>query len=158
MAREIHRTSFVVWVLVLAAALLSAPILASGSMAAETGTLKLMVWGCRASGWLSNAAVSVSIIRPGSGQVDSDSGTTNGAGYVEFTFESLEGGDEAHVTVTPSGQASDSHHVYYWVVPEGRTEGSWALDTLVDSGCADDWYDQEAGIFKCAYQLADPDE
>jgi hypothetical protein len=153
MASRLNRTVSLVSILTLTAALLGAPMFSSNSEAASTGTLKLKVWGCRASGWISNAAVGVVIIRPGSGQVDSDSGYTNSTGYVEFTFDSLEDGDEAHVTVTPSGGEADGSHVYHWIGPQGRTAGYWDLDTLIDSLCADDWYDQGAGIFKCAYPL-----
>lgn len=145
-------------VLLLIAALMCAPILASSGQAASAGTLKLMVWGCKGSGWLSNAAVGVGIVRPGAGLVDSDSGYTNSSGYVEFTFDDLENGDQAHVTVTASGSGPDSDHIYYWIVPQGRSAGYWDLDGMEDSGCTDDWYDQEAGIIKCAYDLPDSQE
>lgn len=153
-----YRTKALMSIVALCTTLLCVPFLSSTSWADATGTLMLKVWGCKTSNWISNAAVSVTVIRPGEGQIDSDSGYTDGSGYVEFTLDGLEAGDEAHVTVTPSGSGPDSDHVYYWVEPEGRVVGYWDTGVLGDSLCVDDWYDQEAGIIKCAYELPDSHE
>jgi hypothetical protein len=119
------------------------------SCRAETGVLKLKVRGCVGTNWLSNARIDVVIDRPGVGQVDSASGFTNSSGYIEFDFKSLQTSDEAHVTVTPSGQGADSNHVYYWSLDDLTDE--WELGMSSDSLCSDSWYDSTSRIFLCVY-------
>ena len=116
---------------------------------ADTGVLKLKVRSCVGTNWLSNARIDVVIDRPGVGQVDSASGYTNSSGYIEFSFKSLQTSDEAHVTVTPSGQGADSNHVYYWNLDGLANE--WDLGVSSDSLCSDSWYDSTSRIFLCVY-------
>ena len=67
----------------------------------------------------------------GCGKIDSDSGYTNSVGYIEFTFTGLEDGDQAHVTVTPSGDDPDDSHAHVRVHDDGRDGdllGPWTPD------------------------------
>ena len=116
------------------------------------GVLKLKVRTCAGTFWLSNAQVDVSIQRPGVGEVDSDTGWSDGSGYVEFTFSDLEGGDQAHVTVTPEGKDPDTDHTYYWIPPQLRIAGYWDLGIMSESICEDSWYDQENNIILVLYE------
>jgi hypothetical protein len=134
------------------AVFLCAMLVSPPCRAGETGMLKLKVRPCASNNWLVGAAVEVSIQRSGAGEVDSAKGTTDGAGYVEFTFTSLEGDDEAHVTVTPNGASSDPNHVYYWIASRGRTGGLFDLAPGSDSFCDDAWYDFPNQILLCKYQ------
>ncbi len=136
---------------VLGAVFLCAILGASPCLAGETGVLKLKVCQCLSSLWVSGANVEVSIQRPDVGEVDSAKGTTNSTGYVEFTFNDLEGDDEAHVTVTPIGMSPDGSHIYYWNVSGARTNGYFDLFAQSDSICDDGWYDHTNAIFLCKY-------
>jgi hypothetical protein len=120
--------------------------------ASDTGVLKLKVQWCAGSSWVTYGQVDVVITRPGVGQIDSDSGTTDNSGYVEFTFDSLENGDQAHVTVTPSGHDPDDSHVYYWVHDDDHAEVSWDLGIQGDSSCQDGYYNEKLNIILCLYQ------
>lgn len=126
-------------------------LLAAPSTAGDTGVLKVKVRQCLGNNWIGGAAVEVSIQRSGSGEVDSAKGTTDGSGYVEFTFYDLEDDDEAHMTVTPDGMDPDAGHVYYWEVPGGRAGGAFELAADTDSICDDCWYDMINRIFLCKY-------
>lgn len=142
----------------LCAVVLALCLLTPTSSAGCSTVLKLKVWRCSTSTWTSGAAVSVSVVRPGYGQVGSANKTTDGSGYVDFSFSGLEADDEAHVTVTPSGSGSDSDHVYALTQAE-RAGVCWDMSDTADSGgCSDDWYDIDERIIKCAYELADPYE
>jgi hypothetical protein len=142
------RVKRILFVLVLCATFLGSTVPGTPALAQSTGTLKLMVGCCHPPSWLTNTRVDVAIIRPGVGQVDSDTGYTNGSGYVEFTFDTLQDADEAHVTVYGGGQGHGGH-VYSWVESGSRDRGFWDLGITGDSGCADEWYDEEADIIKC---------
>lgn len=132
--------------------ILCAGLLAAGpALASDTGVLKLKVQRCFGSNWIGNAQVSVSIVRPGAGEVDSDSGTTDSIGYAEFTFNDLEDGDEAHVTITPGGDTPDASHVYYWTEDESRSEMDFDLGPVYDAICQDGWYEEKDRIFLCLY-------
>jgi len=113
--------------------------------------LKLKVCACAGMNWLNNALVEVGIYRQGSGQVDSDSGYTNSTGYIEFDFSNLEDLDEAHVTVTPSGQNPDSGHIYTWHAAGERAGGYWSINDETEDVCADTWYDEKENIIQCVY-------
>ena len=138
-------------VVILACLALGIGLTASPGAAGDTGVLKLKVRACLGSNWISDADVEVSIQRSGSGEVDSAKATTDTYGYVEFTFYDLEDDDEAHVTVTPSGMNPDASHLYYWVVPGGRTGGAFELSAEHDSLCDDAWYDLVNRIFLTKY-------
>ena len=97
--------------------------------------LKLMVTTCAGSA-LDGALVEVEIYRPGSGQIDSDSGYTD-EGYLEFEFTDLEEDDEARVEATPSGMPA-STHTYTWVWDEGQQKGAWELGRDMKGGCDDE--------------------
>jgi hypothetical protein len=139
--------------LVLGASLLGFTGMATSSLAADKGVLKLMVARCEGEKWIDNAQVDVILYRPGVGQVDSALGYTNSSGYVEFTFASLEIGDEARTTVTPEGESADSRHTYVWAAGLGdQNDGSWDLGITGDSLCSDGWYDQNNRVFECLYE------
>jgi hypothetical protein len=120
--------------------------------AGETGTLKLKVRPCYSTNWLSGAAVDVVIYRPGIGNVDSASESTDSAGYVEFTFYDLSGGDQARVTITPVDLDPDSSHTYYWIPGRGRAPGYWDVGVSGMSVCQDGWYDETNNVILCLYQ------
>jgi hypothetical protein len=151
MRRGVSQLISIVLVLVMGAALTTCPWTATPVRAGSTGVLKLHVVDCVGMYELTDARVDVLIHRPDGGTVGSGTGYTNGSGYVEFTFGDLENNDEAHVTVTPSGQSPDSNHMYYWIVPQGRSSGYWDLSFLGDSLCQDGWYDQKNDIIECVY-------
>ncbi|MCK4304515.1 MAG: hypothetical protein KAY24_09780 [Candidatus Eisenbacteria sp.] len=138
------RIAFIV-LLILAGS--SLPVHRSGvepAWAGETGVLKLMVKECGGT-WLDNVEVEVTIYRPGTGEIDSDSGYTD-VGYIEFEFNDLEDGDEARVTVEPNG--SGSEHTYYW--DDGsRHPSAWDIGLTLGGQCDDDWYDEEANVILC---------
>lgn len=115
----------------------------------SSGELKLKVRYCIGTTWVSNGAVDVVIYRPGVGNVDSGSGTTDSGGYVAISFTSLEKDDEARVTITPQNQSPDSNHTYCWA-EEGRS-GYWALSIQSDSICSDSYYDQQNNIILALY-------
>jgi hypothetical protein len=119
--------------------------------ASLTGVLKLKVARCSNGAWISGAAVDVVVIRPGYGQVTSASGTTGSTGYVEFTFGNLEPDDEAHVTITPSGESSDDGHAYTWTLLAGGATGFWDLGSQAFL-CADSWYDEKTHTILCNYE------
>ncbi len=119
--------------------------------AGETGLLKLKVRPCSSTNWLSGAAVDVVIYRPGVGNVDSASGSTDSAGYVEFTFDDLTSGDQARVTITPVNMNPDTHHTYYWIPGRGRIPGYWDLGVSSMSICQDGWYDETNNVILCLY-------
>ncbi len=121
-----------------------------GAEAGDTGTLKLKVQRCLGS-WISGADIDVTIYRPGTGNVDSGSGTTGVSGYVEIVFDDLELGDQALVTVTPVNEDPDSDHTYYWLDPDSRADLEWSLDALTDDACEDGWYDQSRNVILCLY-------
>lgn len=151
MQARTRRAVIVAMCAVLGAAILGSMLDPSPCRAGETGVLKLKVRQCLSSNWISGADVDVSIQRPGSGEVDSAKGTTNSTGYVEFTFYNLEGDDEAHVTVTPSGLSPDGSHTYYWIGSRARNNGYFNLTADSDSICDDEWYDLGNRIFLCKY-------
>lgn len=134
-------------ILVVALIALLAPTLPCS--AGDTGDLKLKVRHCAGTYWLAGAEVDVIIYRPGVGEVDSDSGTTDKVGYVSITFTDLEHGDEARVTVTPKGMSPDDDHTYYWT-SLGKA-GLWDIEMAGDSLCEDDWYDEENNIILLKY-------
>jgi hypothetical protein len=153
MRMTVPRVASMVWLLALGALMLGFTVTATSSLAADTGNLKLMVARCDGGRWIANAQVDVIIYRPGTGQVDSATGSTNSSGYVEFTFTNLEIGDEARTTVTPEGEDSDSGHTYVWTMWPGDSAGGvWDLDVSVDSLCSDGWYNQNNGIIECRYR------
>lgn len=120
--------------------------------AGSPGQLQLRVARCSNGAWVSGAAVDVQIYHPsGGGPVAYGSGTTNGDGYVTINFSDLEDGDEAHVVVTPSGESSDSGHVFYWVDPDDRDAGIFDLGVTTDQSCTDDWFNQSSNIIRCRY-------
>ena len=123
----------------------------TASLADDAGTLKLKVNRCPNTGWISGARVDVVVTRVNVGQIDSAAAYTDGKGYVEFTFTNLQGGDQATVTVTPSGESSDPNHWYRWVSGGGRSTGIWDLDINYDAPCADSWSDQTNDIILCEY-------
>ncbi len=151
MQARTRRAVVVAMCAVLGAAILCSMLDPSPCRAGETGVLKLKVRQCLGSNWISGADVEVSIQRSGSGEVDSAKGTTNSTGYVEFTFYDLEGDDEAHVTVTPSGLSPDGSHLYIWNASQARSEGHFSLTSDSDSICDDEWYDLGNRIFLCKY-------
>lgn len=125
---------------------------AGAAFAGSPGQLKLRVARCSNGAWIANAAVSVQIYHAsGGGPGDVGSGTTDGNGYVTISFTSLEDDDEAHVTVTPSGENADPSHIYQWLDPEDRDAGGWDLGLMLDQTCTDDWYDQTNNIILCRY-------
>ncbi len=130
-------------------ALLGALLLASGlsgvAWAGEPGTLKLMVTDCFDTP-LDGAYVEVEIHRPGYGTVTTDADYTDD-GYVAFDFSDLEDGDQARVTVTPSGM-NESSHIYTWASGYADKPGLWDIDTIID-GCEDTWYDKDENIIQC---------
>lgn len=141
---------------ILIAGLLASLLLSAAGVrtcsAGDTGILKLKVRTCYSTNWLSNAAVNVSIYRPGVGEVDSAAGSTNGSGYVEFTFYDLVGADQARVTVTPNGLSPDSGHTYYWIPGRGREPGIFDLGIMGMSVCQDGWYDETNNVILCLYK------
>lgn len=141
----------VVLALVLGTGLLSVLFPASPCLADTEGVLRLKVKDCQSSKWLVDARVDVLIYRPTVGYMDSDTGYTNGAGYVEFSFSDPEEADEARVTVTPKGQSPESGHVYYWTAPPGDGAGYWDVGIQGDSPCSDGWYDEGLRIIECVY-------
>jgi hypothetical protein len=145
-----HVTFPSVWAVV-ATVLISTGLLIgafSSACLADTGVLKLKVRQCVGTNWISGAEVDVSIYRPGVGQVDSATGYTSATGYVQFSFSSLQSGDEAHVTVTPSGHKSDSGHLYVW---DQDIASEFDVSMSTDSLCSDGWYDQSNHIILCVY-------
>ena len=126
-------------------------LLATPVLAGETGVLMLHVLRCSTMSPITGAAVDVVLYRPGVGQIDADAGSTNGQGRVDFTFEDLEPGDQAQVTVTPSGENPDGDHTYYWVVPDDRAAGTWDVSDFEDDQCADARADKD-GTIQCFYQ------
>jgi hypothetical protein len=120
--------------------------------ASLTGVLKLKVARCSNGAWLSGAQVDLVVYRPGYGQVTSTGGTTNSNGYVEFTVNGLEEDDEAHVTVTPSGESADDGHNYQWTLESGGMAGFWDLGLQGDSPCEDEWYDEKTRVVLCNYE------
>ena len=120
------------------------------SRADQTGTLKLRVHRCLSVQWIGGARVDVIVTRLNVGQIDSATGYADKDGNVDFTFTNLEGQDEATVTVTPSGEASDNNHHYYWNAGADRNAGWWDLGSQ-DSICSDNWYDQTHNIIACEY-------
>jgi hypothetical protein len=122
------------------------------SQASLTGVLKLKVARCPDGQWISGATVDVVVVRPGYGQVASASGTTDSTGYVEFTFGNLEPDDEAHVTITPSGESPDGNHLYAWTLLPGGVAGFWDLGVQSDSGCSDTWYSEKTHTILSYYQ------
>jgi hypothetical protein len=152
MRMTVPRVATTLRLLVLGTVLLGFSGMATSSLADDTGVLKLRVARCDGGKLINNAKVDVIIYRPGLGQVDSAAGYTNGSGYVEFTFTSLEIGDEARTTVTPSGESADTGHTYFWIMGAGDSGGGvWDLGTTGDSMCSDTWYEQSNGIFECLY-------
>ena len=137
--------------LVLGVIVLAASLAATPSWADSTGVLKLKVMRCLGSQWISNAEVDVILYRPGTGQIGSATGYTSSTGYVEFSFTNLQGTDQAHVTVTPSGESPDASHTYEWIQSNDRTAGYWDLGVQGDSQCEDIWFDQKADIIECLY-------
>lgn len=138
--------SWVFVTLILCAALFLGEVAEAG----DTGTLKLKVQRCLGS-WIAGADIDVTIYRPGTGNVDSGSGTTGLSGYVEIVFDDLELGDQALVTVTPVNEDPDSDHTYYWLDPDDRQDAAWSLDALTDDTCDDGWYDQSRNVILCLY-------
>jgi hypothetical protein len=131
-------------------AVIAAVVLVGPAQAGSSGLLKLKVRQCYGSSWMSGASVDVTIYRPGVGNVDSGSGTTDSVGYVEIPFDDLENGDEAHVIVTPSDDSQGSSHTYYWVGPKDRNPGIFDVG-IMDSPCPDGWYDEAANIILCLH-------
>jgi hypothetical protein len=131
---------------VVATGTIALPAQASGS-----GVLKLKVQPCFGSTWLSDASVSVTIYRPGVGNVDSGGGTTDSVGYVEISFDDLADGDEAHVLVTPPGDAPGSNHTYYCLQPDERYPILFDIGVLGDDTCQDGWYDRTNNIILCLH-------
>ena len=153
MRRNVPRVATMLRLLVLGASLLGFTGTATSSLAAEKSVLKLMVARCEGGGSIGSAKVDVIIYRPGVGQVDSATGYTNSSGYVEFTFASLEIGDQARTTVTPKGESADSGHTYVRTMgPGDESSGVWDLGITGDSLCSDGWYDQNNRVFECLYQ------
>lgn len=130
---------------------LAAVLIAQPAQAGSSGVLKLKVRQCYGSSWMSGASADVTIYRPGVGNVDFGSGTTNSAGYVEVSFDDLEDGDEAHVLVTPAGDMPSSNHTYYWANPDDREPGLFDVGILGDDACPDGWYDQINNIILCLH-------
>jgi hypothetical protein len=123
------------------------------SWAGTPGVLRLMVQSCVGSSWMSGANISVTIVRSGAGAVDTGSGVTNSAGYVEIAFDDLETDDEAVVTVTPANQGPRSEHIYLWVDFDDRPG---IFDIEVGSsrgGCDDGWYNETSDIILCRHSL-----
>lgn len=153
MRMTVTRVASMVRLLVAGASLLGLAAMATSGLAADTGALKLNVARCVGGGAIAEAQVDVIIYRPGVGQVDSATGYTNTAGYVEFTFTSLEIGDEARTTVTPDGESPDAGHTYVWTTRPGDAGGGdFDLGTQGDSMCSDGWYDLSNRIFECLYE------
>jgi len=130
--------------------LFAALFLGEVAEAGDTGTLTLKVQRCLGS-WIAGAAIDVTIYRPGTGNVDSGSGTSGLSGYVEIVFDDLEVGDQALVTVTPVNEDPDSGHIYYWINPDDREVNIWDLTAEYDDTCDDGWYDQSRNIILCIY-------
>lgn len=129
-----------------------ASVVVDPAWASSPGQLKLRVARCSNGAWVSGAAADVQIYREsGGGPVAYGSGTTDGDGYVTISFSDLEDGDEAHVTVTPSGESSDNGHIYYWVDPGDRDAGTFDLGVSVDQSCTDGWYSQSSNVILCRY-------
>ncbi len=136
---------------VMATVLFVTALLSGGSstaVLADTGVLKLKVRACVGTNWISGAEVDVSIYRPGVGQVDSATGHTDGSGYIQFSFDSLDRGDEARVTVTPSGHKPDSKHLYVW--DEGIAD-EFEVSESSSPLCSDGWFDQSNHVILCVY-------
>lgn len=112
--------------------------------------LKLKVIRCLTPVWISNAQVSAVIYRQGSGQIGSDSGTTNTSGYVELSFDDVEAGDNAVVTVTPNGEGADGDHQFS-CVDDGRGSCAWSVGPQGNKSCVDSWYDQANQIIQVSY-------
>lgn len=118
------------------------------AFAGSPGQLQLRVARCSNGAWIANATVSVVIYhQTGGSPAASGSGTTDGSGYVTISFSDLEDGDEARVTVTPSGESADSGHLYHWAAPGGEREvGIFDLTTSLRQPCTDGWYDEPGNI------------
>jgi hypothetical protein len=111
--------------------------------------LQLKVCTCTGT-WLSNAEVEAVVYRPGVGQIDSDSGYTDGSGNICLQFDGLQHEDEAHVTVTPQGGSPDPDHRYAWDSNDGEGDTAhWDILPGLQKQCPDDWFDEANNIIRC---------
>lgn len=148
-----RRTALLGCVLIVCLALLGAPGITADEL--DIGSvrtpLKLMVTDCSDEP-LDNVDVDVEIYRSGSGIIATDSGYTD-EGAITFGFWDLEYGDEARVTLTPSGSDPDDDHVYIFLGGEADDPTVWDLGGRVrtEDPCGDQMWDEENGIIQSVY-------
>lgn len=129
--------NWAVLTLVLLAALLLPPQPRADEEDSGKVMLRLLVTTCNSTP-LDSAAVVVNLYRPGTGIFGYESGYTD-EGAIVFALAGLECEDEARVTVTPDGGASDPDHCYIYVGDcEGDNPTLWDIDTSANL-CKDDW-------------------
>ncbi len=130
--------------------LLLLTLLASSVSSAQAGDyLRLTVTDCNGQ-VIDGALIEVTLYRLGVGDIDSDSGYTDGSGRAAFYFDDLEAGDEAHVVVTPAGQEPDGDHVYTYKGGGQDDLTAWDLGQQVPNSCSDFWGKQYRYIH-CIY-------